>query len=507
MAEVITWRSMAGPNFSGTAAAMDAGADRINQMASTFQQLAQDQTRIQAEAKAKRRSENTARALSELTSINDLNALNQQMPNFSYDSLTGKYGEDIDAGLVSQTAAKQAGVIQENQIRDMDFNIAKEKPILGKASEEIAGLLNKGDFAGAKALYSTYMPQLTDATPLADMITSAETLAAENKFKQAELGIRQEEANRDAVRFQQEQDRIAKSKAYNEELLRAFKEYRTGNAESYMPDITKAPSLTEGYLGASQVRQQLLEESDLTPEVKNTLAKNRAIRSNNLAKAQERIDTVKAKGRETNPVVDPSLAKFYEEAPKSLKDAVSSAVTGSGVLLEVIKFNNPNIATTDFWEGIDVGLNDILDEVKERKIDLDNVPAEVVAAAAQGLVIDDSDTLSERDIDTFVRKIEDFQKKQNFYKNNAANEETLLSKGKANLDKLTALYNEREALEQKLEQEKRKDSLSLTYGDLLNRPAQMVEDNRNEDEVSPKTRLIELDDEILKLEKYFKLKD
>ena len=89
MAEVITWRSMAGPNFSGTAAAMDAGADRINQMASTFQQLAQDQTRIQAEAKAKRRSENTARALSELTSINDLNALNQQMPNFSYDSLTG----------------------------------------------------------------------------------------------------------------------------------------------------------------------------------------------------------------------------------------------------------------------------------------------------------------------------------------------------------------------------------------------------------------------------------
>ena len=84
MADVITWRSMAGPNFSGTAAAMDAGAERISQLGTAFNQFAADQTQRYAGTKAKLRADNTARALSQLSSINDLNQLNQQMPNFSY---------------------------------------------------------------------------------------------------------------------------------------------------------------------------------------------------------------------------------------------------------------------------------------------------------------------------------------------------------------------------------------------------------------------------------------
>ena len=504
MADVITWRSMAGPNFSGTAAAMDAGADRINQMATTFQQLAQDQTRIQAEAKAKRRSENTARALSELSSINDLNALNQQMPNFSYDSLKGTYGEDIDAGLVAQTAAKQAGVIQENQIRDMDFNIAKEKPIMGKASEEIAGLLNKGDFAGAKALYGTYMPQLTDATPLADMITKYEAEQFDRNVQNTELGFRKQQAEREATTFAQEQDLLKKTNAFNEKIKTGLQDALTGKTDTVDVDITDAPDPVSAYQTLSAARQIIIDNSDLTPEIKDTLLKDKAIRDNNLARAQNQLNYTIDKKRETKPVVNPAEAQFYTTASPELKSAIANkAITSADALVRTLKETNPNIGSDEWDDWSDIGFDDVQSELKDRDIDIEEYDPVVIAAAVQGIVVNADNKLDSDDIDLISKRIKDFAEKQSTYKNNATEEQTFKAKKEKEIRQLTSLYSQKEAAELKLAKLTRRGEKNITYADLLGKPARVY--GPESDELQK--QINNLQSSINKLEINLKLKE
>lgn len=468
MAEVITWRQMAGPNFAGTAAAMDAGADRINQMATTFQQLAQDQTRIQTEAKAKRTKDNTAKVLSQLGSINDLNALNQQMPNFSFDSLRGQYGDEIDAGLVSQTANKQAGVIQDNQLRDMEFNIAKEKPVMGQASETIAGLLNQGDVKRAKAAYQQFASQLTDATPLADMITKYEADQFDRTVKNTELDFRQQQASREATLFSQQQDLLKKTNTFNEKIKVGLQDALTGKTDTVDVDITDAPDPIAAYQAVSAARQIIIDNSDLTPEAKDELLKNKAINDNNLARVKEKLDFEINKNRETKPVVNPAEAQFYTTASPELKSAIANkAITSADALIRTLKETNPKIAPEsweDFW---DYGIDEIQSKLKDKKIDIEKYDPVVIAAAVQGIVVNADNKITSNDIELIGKRIKDFADKQSTYKKNANEEQSFKSKKENELYQLTALYNKKEALETKLAKLNSRDNKNITYGKLL----------------------------------------
>lgn len=497
MASVITWRDMAGPNFAGTAAAMDAGANRIDQMANTFQQLAQDQTRIQAEAKAKRTKDNTAKVLSQLGSINDLNALNQQMPNFSFDSLRGQYGDEIDAGLIANTANKQAGVIQENQIRDMDFSIAKEKPIMGQASETIAGLLNKGDVKGAKAAYQQFAGQLTDATPLADMINKHEAEQFDRTVQNTELGFRQQQASREATLFSQQQDLLKKTNTFNEKIKVGLQDALTGKTDTVDVDITDAPDPIAAYQTLSAARQVIIDNSDLTPETKDELLRNKAIRDTNLAKAQEQLNFVINKNRETKPVVNPAEAQFYTTASPELKTAIANkAITSADALVRTLKETNPDIESESWEDMWDYGIDEIQSKLKSKGVNIEEYEPVVVAAAVQGIVVNRDNKLDSNDIDLISKRIKDFAEKQNTYKNNANAEQAFKFKKESEINQLTSLYSKKEALEQKLAKLNRRDSKSITYANLLGKGSGL----RGEEIGKTEEELNSLNNNIIELE-------
>lgn len=415
MAEVITWRQMAGPNFAGTASAMDAGADRINQMATTFQQLAQDQTRIQAEAKAKRTKDNTAKVLSQLGSINDLNALNQQMPNFSFDSLRGQYGDEIDAGLVSQTANKQAGVIQDNQLRDMEFNIAKEKPIMGQASETIAGLLNKGDIEGAKAAYQQYASQLTDATPLADMISKYEAEQFDRKL-QSNADARDEKRTAMA----EKEHKITIDSLTDVQNVKPLID-KVASGEITPAEAAKQVKTTDGTIKLIQGLELTNSFNELDPKQKVELSVANAKIANDVQRKETEIGAI---NRELDmlPVEDPAVMAFATSMGGDRQKINNQLGTPSNVIstqLEKIKVAGSEFFDFQRGEKRKDTITPYLErKLKEADIKLSEVDPLVMKAAIDHWQLNDEGGIDTESLDMTVNRIKDYQVKQEEYKNN-----------------------------------------------------------------------------------------
>lgn len=485
MAEVITWRQMAGPNFSGTAAAMDAAGDRLKQGTDLLGQFAADQTKLFQQEKAKLKADNTARALSELSGIKSLDELNAVTPKFTFDSLRSQYGEDIDAGAVAQQAAAQKGIIEQDQLRSVDLanktRTAQETPIMGQYSESIQAALNKGDVAGAKKLYEESTAKLTDATPLSNLITEYEAA-------QFDKGLKQTQANQQQTLFDQAQAEYKGRTNFNQELAKSAEEFLLGNSDEIVVDFKNHPNVSEAFNEVVKTKAAVMDQLDITPEQRNQLKIDSVVNAGLVERSQKQIDLEIQKRRETKPTAHPQVVAFYNGLAPDQKAAVNSVNTPAGVVTDYL--NKIGIAPSAWWDDNinDNGVNLILDKIQNKLGDkkLDDIDSVVIAAAMQGITKNNDNKIDSGQIDVIANRIKTYSEKNAEYKKNANDEQIFVQDRQEKQRLLASKLFQLENLKLKEAKQARKDKISLSFADMTGRPAQNVNEATGESEALAK---------------------
>lgn len=429
MAEVITWRQMAGPNFSGTAAAMDAAGDRLKQGTDLFTQFAGDQAKVFQQQKAKTKADNTARALTEIGALRDLGQLDAAAPALTFESLKAKYGDDIDAGAVAQAANNQRGLIQQNQLKDIQFNEAKlasdEAAIKGEANEAMQSAIASGDKAKMAEIEAFYTPKLRDASFLGKARQEFDETQFNRNLQQSKENRAITSDKQQTTLFNREQERLNKEEAENTALGKQLQANLSGEANGFTVDFTKSNDpirLGQKVLNANAT---LIQQMDLPPEVKGKLAFKNDFDKNMLERANTYIQDRIEQERVTKPVAHPTVSQFYNGLSTDEKAAVNSATTSTGVITDYLKGKvNPKS-----WEDFsDIGSDEVVSKIQSElgdKNKLEDFKPVVVAAAMQGITPNSDGKLNSDDIKLIANRIVSFNEKQTEYTKNMENEKQL----------------------------------------------------------------------------------
>jgi hypothetical protein len=420
MADVITWRQMAGPNFSGTAAAMDAAGDRIKQGTDLFTQVAADQSKVFQQQKAKVKADNTARALSQIGAIRDLGELDSAAPNFTFDSLTGSYGPDnIDAGTVAQAAINQRGVIQKNQLNDIQFYeaklVAEEAPLVGEAKEAMAAAIASGDKAKMAEIEAFYTPKLRDASFLGQARQEFDEQQFNRNLQQSQEDRAVTTTNQQTTLFDQEQERInANKEAFG--LVQAVVTGKMNTADvaariktvDGLNTFSKALTQTEMFSGLPKDTQMKLD-IDINDRNLAVTAKNE--------EAKSLLENIKQRF----PQEDPSVMAFKSSIGGERQKIINQLGTGTAVLAN--KVRELGIQGAD-W-GLEVSEKEasevdtyVRNTLKEKGIDLNEVDPMVMEAALSNLQKNSEGKLDESALDVSIDNVKQYMDAQENYKNN-----------------------------------------------------------------------------------------
>ena len=458
MADVITWRQMAGPNFSGTAAAMDAAGDRIKQGTDLFTQVAADQSKVFQQQKAKVKADNTARALTEIGALRDLGALDAASPNLTFESLKGKFGDDIDAGAVAQAAINQRGVIQKNQLTDIQFNEAKleaeEAPLVGEAKEAMAAAIASGDKAKMAEIEAFYTPKLRDASFLGKARQEFDEQQFNRNLQQSQEDRAVTAANQQTTLFDQEQQKVKREQTENESLAKQLEANLTGEAKGFAVDFKNSNDpikLGQKVLYANNV---LISQMDLPPEVKSKLEQSSQFGKVLLDKVDLYKNDRVEQERKTKPTAHSAVTQYLNGLSTDERAAVESVTTPDGVIVDYL--NKIQVAPEgmgflnldDTWN--EVGSDEVIEKIQYElgngeKNKLSNFKPAVVAAAMQGITPTADKKLTDQDIKVIARRIVEYNNKQTEYEKNDENltqlSKTLEDKKKDFSSTLTNLEN------------------------------------------------------------------
>lgn len=433
MSEVITWRQMAGPNFSGTAAAMDDAGDRLKQGTDLFTQFAGDQAKVFQQQKAKVKADNTARALTEIGALRDLGALDAAAPALTFESLKAKFGDDIDAGVVAQAANNQRSLIQQNQLKDIQFNEAKlaaeEAPIVGEAKEAMAAAVASGDKGKMAEVEAFYTPKLRDASFLGQARQEFDETQFNRNLQQSQENRAVTSSKQQTTLFNREQERLNKEEAENTALGKQLQANLSGEANGFTVDFTKSNDpirLGQKVLNANAT---LIQQMDLPPEIKGKLQQSTAFGKIVLDRADTYVQDRIAQERKTKPVAHPAVSQFYNGLSTDERTALASVTTPEGVISDTLKKIGvqPEGQLLDDT-GSDVGSNTFRTELQNRLgkgNPLSSFKPAVVAAAMQGLVPNNDGKLTESDINDVAKRLVEYNAKQTEYVKNEENEAQL----------------------------------------------------------------------------------
>lgn len=468
MAEVITWRQMAGPNFSGTAAAMDAAGDRLKQGTDLFTQFAGDQTKVFQQQKAKVKADNTARALTEIGALRDLGQLDAAAPALTFESLKAKYGDDIDAGAVAQAANNQRGLIQKNQLADIQFNEAKlaaeEAPIVGEAKEKMAAAVAAGDEVAMEAIQDYYGPKLRDASFLGQARQEFDEKKFNRNLQQSQENRAVTSAEQKTTLFNREQERLNKEEAENTALGKQLQANLSGEANGFTVDFTKSNDpirLGQKVLNANAT---LIQQMDLPPEVKGKLAFKNDFDKNMLERANTYIQDRIEQERVTKPVAHPTVSQFYNGLSTDEKAAVNSATTSTGVITDYL--NKVKVAPEGFTDIVDIGSDEVISKIQSElgdKNKLEDFKPVVVAAAMQGITPNSDGKLNSDDIKLIANRIVSFNEKQTEYTKNMENEKQLQKSLQDKSKDFANALTKKQALEVKLAKLQQENKMNNLY--------------------------------------------
>lgn len=496
----ITWRQMAGPNFAGTAAAMDAGADRIGAATDLFSRAVGDQVKLQQQQQAKLRADNTARALAELSGFKTVDELNAAAPRLSFDALVAQHGKgNIDAGVVAQQAALQKGIIEQNQLRSVDLanktREAQESPILGKAKEEISSLITQGKFDQATALANQYAPQITDASGLFGLVDQGRAAFTERQLASDRNARENTRAAQDTTLFKQQVDMYNKDVNEDKVIGQQLTENLAGKRDGFVVDFTKSNDPLKTATRLRQAQAEVIAATDLDPQVKNNLVTVSNIHELELQKAKELQDFTIKKNRETKPVANPAIQSFYDGLAPTEKAALDSVTTPQGV----IKMSLDKAGVVAGW-GYDTYADEFESELQDKlgKTKIEDVDPKVMAAAMQGLVNNDG-ALSDSAPGIVAQRIKSYSEKSEDYKNNKKAEDAELLLQKNQQRDLAKLYAEKEKLMFKDAKTSKTLNVNNLYRNLLG------EQSKDPDRVELENKLGEVESKIWQLRNEMKL--
>jgi len=419
MAEVITWRQMAGPNFSGAAAAMDAAGDRLKQGTDLFTQFAGDQTKQYQQQKAKLKADNTARALTEIAAMRDLGQLDAAAPALTFESLKGKWGEDIDAGAVAQAGINQRGVIQQNQLNDIKFNesklLAEEAPIVGEAKEAMAAAVASGDKAKMAEIEAFYTPKLRDAS----FLGKARQDFDEQQFNR---NLQQNQETRAQKTFDQaSSDRQAEVDAFN--LVKDISTGKMNTADAAAR--IRTPEGLQAFTTAitqSEAFNALPKDKQLEIDLDNN---NRVLAN---TKKSEEAKMLLQRIKEEHPQEDPSVMAYRSSIGGERQKLINTLGTSTAVLAN--KVRELGIQGADWGFEITEKEADSVDDyvrnkLKERGVDMDEVDPIAMDAALSNLQKNSEGKLDESALDQSINNIKKFSEKLQTYKDNTKQYKTL----------------------------------------------------------------------------------
>lgn len=436
----ITWRQMAGPNFAGTAAAMDAGADRIGAATDLFSRAVGDQVKLQQQQQAKLKADNTARALAELSGFKTVDELNAAAPRLSFDALVGQYGKNIDAGAVAQQAAAQKGIIEQNQLRSVDLanktRTAQEAPILGQAKEQISSLISQGKFDQATALADQLAPQITDASGLYGLVDQGRAAYTEMQLAKDSNARAKTKAEQDTEMHNYQVQEI---KDVNNASTVA-RDLVTGKRSAH-DAIRDLPTTLSGMRAVVEGIQTSEMFNKLPPETKATLDMN----NNKLtyqAELNKGIADKYLQERQMNEVhEDPRVTGYWSSIGSPEQERINKIGTGEGVIADRLTKLGAGGAE---WSGVELTetsrsnvVNTIRSKLKDRGFDLKNISPQAVAAATSGWTLTDDKMIDDGDINAAVNNIVEFNDKTKQYKDN----KKAFDKDKDVIDREIGKYN------------------------------------------------------------------
>jgi len=228
MAETITWRSMAGPNFSGASQALDAAGNRFNQGMESISKLGTDMRAANIAAFDKRKLENTTKALASIANTKDPAELDAQAGNFSYEALKTKFGDEIDIpSVIDGFNAQKGNILKQNTANIQYKNLVqadKDRSIIDPATEEVTQLLADKNFTGAR----TYIDQLAEGTPdtnvssLYNLLSAAQKDNATEERAVEDQNIQRTSAEQNTTIYNQNQEKYKQEKGFEEQLSQQF---------------------------------------------------------------------------------------------------------------------------------------------------------------------------------------------------------------------------------------------------------------------------------------------
>lgn len=437
----ITWRQMAGPNFAGTAAAMDAGADRIGAATDLFSRAVGDQVKLQQQQQAKLRADNTARALAELSSFKTVDELNAAAPRFNFDALIAQHGKDnIDAGVVAQQGALQRGIVEQNQLRSVDLanktREAQEAPIFGKAKEEISSLITQGKFDEATALANQYAPQITDASNLFGLVDQGKAAFTEMQLAKDSNARAKTKAQQDTEMHNYQVQEI---KDVNNAST-VTKKIISGELNA-LDAIKDMPSTLSGMRAVTEAIQTSEMFNKLPTEAKALLdSENGKLQYQ--AQLNKGIADKYLQERQINEVhEDPRVTGYWTSIGGPEQERINKLGSGEGVIADRLTKLNAGGAE---WNGVELTetsrsnvVKSMRDQLKARGYDLNEISPQAVAAATSGWTLTDDKMIDDGDIKNAVDNIVAFNDKTKQYKDN----KTAFDKDKDIIDRELGKYN------------------------------------------------------------------
>lgn len=417
----ITWRQMAGPNFAGTAAAMDAGADRIGAATDLFSRAVGDQVKLQQQQQAKLRADNTARALAELSSFRTVDELNAAAPRLNFDALVGQYGKNIDAGAVAQQAAAQKGIIEQNQLRSVDLanktREAQEAPLMGQYSEAIQSALNKGDIAGAKSIYQEATTKLTDASGLSKPITDREAVDFD---KQMAIASNARANTKSAQEAELHKYQVQEIKDVNNAST-VTKKIISGELNA-LDAIKDMPSTLSGMRAVTEAIQTSEMFNKLPTEAKALLDSENGKLQYQAQLNKGIADKYLQERQITEVHEDPRVTGYWTSIGGPEQERINKLGSGEGVIADRLTKLNAGGAE---WNGVELTetsrsnvVKSMRDQLKARGYDLNEISPQAVAAATSGWTLTDDKMIDDGDIKNAVDNIVAFNDKTQQYKAN-----------------------------------------------------------------------------------------
>lgn len=418
----ITWRQMAGPNFAGTAAAMDAGADRIGAATDLFSRAVGDQVKLQQQQQARLKADNTARALAELSGFKTVDELDAAAPRFNFDALIAQHGKDnIDAGVVAQQGALQRGIIEKNQLQSVDLanktREAQEAPIFGKAKEEISSLVTQGKFDQATALANQYAPQITDASGLFGLVDQGRAAFTETQLATDRNARENTRAKQDAELHKYQVQEI---KDVNNAST-VINGIVTGKL-SALDAVKDLPSTLGGLQAVTQAIQTSEMFNKLPTEVKAVLDSENGKLNYEVELNRGIADKYLQNRQITEVHEDPRVTGYWSSIGGPEQERINKLGSGEGVIADRLTKLGAGGAE---WNGVELtetSRSNVLDAVrnklKARGHDLKDMTPQAVAAATSGWTLTDDKMIDDGDIDAAVTSMVEFNDKTKQYKDN-----------------------------------------------------------------------------------------